>query len=94
MAPEVALACPRELGEDYSNSSFSPSTLGLVAKQGKRSPGSVLTPPSTHPTDIYRCLKRRLGRTLRRLHSKRHLVKAKKSPSHKLFGVKGGAASP
>ena len=43
--------------------------------------GSTLAPPSTHPADIYRRLKRRLGRTLRGLHGKRRLVRTRKSTS-------------
>ena len=38
---------------------------------------------------VYRRLKRRLGRTLRGLHCKRHLVIHGKSPSYKLTGTEG-----
>ena len=88
VASEKTLARSREFRENYPNSSVTPSAFRLVAKRGKRSPGSALTSPPTRPTDIYRRLKRRLGRTLRGLHSKRHLVSARKSASHKFLGAK------
>ena len=44
---------------------------------------STPAPSSARRSDIYRCLKRRLGRTLRRLHCKRRLVPSRRSPSYK-----------
>ena len=69
VAPETTLACAREPGKDYSNSSLSPSTPGLVVRREQCPQGATFAPPATHPTDIYRRLKRRLGRTLRGIHS-------------------------
>ena len=43
---------------------------------------------------LYRCLKRRLGCSLRPLHSKRILVSSRKSITHKLSGIKGCLAGP
>ena len=44
-------------------------------------------------SDFYRRLKRRLGCSLRRLHSKRHLVSSRKSTTYKFLGTKGCLAS-
>ena len=44
---------------------------------------------------LYRCLKRRLGCSLKRFHSKQHLVSSRKSITHtKLSGIKGCLTGP
>ena len=48
----------------------------------------TLAPPSTRSSAVYRCLKRRLGSTLKGLHCKRCLVTPRKSPPHKFLGAK------
>ena len=45
-------------------------------------------------SNLYRCLKRRLGCSLRQLHSKRHLVSSRKSSSCKFSGTKNCLAGP
>ena len=45
--------------------------------------GPTHAPPSARSINFYRCLKRRLGCSLRRFHSKRRLVRARKSPTYK-----------
>ena len=90
VALEVALACPRELVKDYSNSPLSPSTPKLVVKRVQRTPGPTITPSSTRSANVYRRLKRRLGCTLRGLHCKMHLV-ASTSICY-FFGVKSSLA--
>ena len=66
-----------------------PSPAPSMVDQGDK----CLTRPASAPfaschSNLYRCLKRRLGCSLRRLHSKRHLVSSRKSPSYKLPGTK------
>ena len=51
---------------------------------------TALAPFESCFANLYRCLKRRLGCSLRRLHSKRRLVSSRKSSSHKLPGTKSG----
>ena len=92
VASKTALACAREPGKDYSNSSLSPSTPGLVARREQCSQGATFAPPATRPTDIYRRLKRRLGRTLRGIHSKRRLVGTRKSPPYQFLGTQGSSS--
>ena len=50
--------------------------------------GQPLHPFVSCHSDLYRCLKRRLGCSLRRLHGKRHLVSSRKSSSYKFPGTK------
>ena len=84
VASKKTLACAREPGKDYSNSPLSSSTPGVVVGREQCAQGATFAPPSARPTDIYRRLKRRLGRTLRGIHSKRRLVGARKSPLYQL----------
>ena len=93
VAPEKKLACPRNIRKAHSGSPVPPSSLGLVAGQGKCANGSTFTPSSARSLAVYRCLKRRLGRTLRRLHCKRRLVSRGKSSPHKFSRTKSSPAS-
>ena len=70
---------------------LSPSTPGLVVRREQCTQGSALAPPATHPTYIYRRLKRRLGRTLRGIHSKRRLDGTRKPPPHQFLGSSSGS---
>ena len=82
MAPEKALACPRISGEDHPNSFFSPCSSKMVVGSNQGALRSTFTPSSTRPPAVYRRLKRRLGRSLRRLHGKRRLVRVRKRLTH------------
>ena len=92
VASKMTLACAREPGKDYSNPSLSPSTPGLVVRREQCTQGATFAPPATRPTYIYRRLKRRLGRTLRGIHSKRRLVGTRKSPPYQFLGTQGGSS--
>ena len=92
MAPEKALACPGISGKGHSNSFISPCTSKVVVGPGQGALRSTLTPSSTRPSTVYRRLKRRLGRSLRRLHGKRSLVKVRKRLTHKFVGAQGSPA--
>ena len=65
VASKRTLACAREPGKDYSNPPLSSSTPGLVVGKEQCTKGATFAPPSARPTNIYRRLKRRLGRALR-----------------------------
>ena len=91
VASKKTLACAGEPGEDYSGSPFSSPTPGLVVGRDQCAKRATLA-PSAHPTDFYRRLKRRLGRTLRGIHSKRRLVRTRKSPPHQLLGTQGSSS--
>ena len=83
VAPEETLACPGSPRESYSGPPVAPSSFGLVVGRGQCAEGSTPAPSSARRSTIYRRLKRRLGRTLRRLHCKRRLVPPRRPPSYK-----------
>ena len=93
VASKTTLACAREPGKDYSNSPLSSSTPGVVVGREQCAQGATFAPSSARPTDIYRRLKRRLGHTLRGIHSKRRLVGARKSPPYQFLGTQGSSSS-
>ena len=64
----------------YSNSleSEDDTTRGMVVRPQKRATRRVSPPKGTRKTDLYRCLKRRLGRTLRSQVNRRGLVSRRK----------------
>ena len=88
VAPQKALEGPRISGKGNSSSKV-PSPAPSMVDQGDKCPARPASASfaSCH-SSLYRCLKRRLGCSLRRLHSKWHLVSSGKSPSYKLPGTK------
>ena len=93
VAPQETLESPGISGKGDSNSGVSPSAPAVVDPGGKCPEGSTLTPPTTRSANLYRRLKRRLGCSLRRLHSKRYLVSARKQVAHKLLRTKSRVVS-
>ena len=93
VAPQEALESPRISGKGDPNSEVSPAVPAVVDPRGKCPKGSALTPPATRSSNLYRRLKRRLGCSLRRLHSKRYLVSARKQVAHKLLRTKSRVVS-
>ena len=53
-----------------------------------------ITPSKTCSAHIYRRIKRRVGRSLKRVHCKRVLVGAGKQAAHKLSGTQSSVSSP
>ena len=94
VAPQETLEGSRVTGKgDPSPKDSSPTSL--VVDQGSK----CLTRPTPAPiapcpSRLYRHLKRRLGCSLRQLHSKRLLVSSRKSITHKLSGIKGCLTGP
>ena len=66
----------------------------MVAARGKCLSRSAFTPTLPCSSDLYRCLKKRLGRSIRRPHSKRDLVPTRKQVTCKLLGTKSGLSDP
>ena len=89
VAPQKALEGPRITGKRDSSSKDSPSAPGVVDQGDECLARSTSTPSASCHSSLYRRLKRRLGCSLRRLHSKRHLVSSRKSTAHKFPGTKG-----
>ena len=75
-----------------SNSFISPCTSKVVVGPGQGALWSTLTPSSTRPSTVNGRLKRRLGRSLRRLHGKRSLVRVRRRLAHKFVGAQGSPA--
>ena len=92
VAPQTALACAGSTGKGYSGSNVSPTSPGLVARRRQRAPGSTLAPFAARPSSLYRRFKRRLGRSLRRLHGKRPLVRGK--VAHKFSRAQSSLSGP
>ena len=87
VASEEALACPGIIGKDYPSASVPSFTPEVVVEPKQCPKRSAFTPTSTHSSAVYRRLKRRLGCSLRRLHSKRPLVHTRKRLAHKFAGT-------
>ena len=89
VASEETLACPGVIGKDYPSASGPSYTPEVVVEPQKCPKRSAFTPTSARSSAVYRRLKRRLGCSLRRLHSKRPLVHTRKRLSYKLAGTQG-----
>ena len=67
-------------------------TRGMVVRPSKCATRRTSPPQGTRKTDIYRRLKRRLGRSLRSKLYKRALVSFRKAPSHQPIRNEGGSS--
>ena len=90
VAPKTTLENSRIPGKGDSGSKVSSPTPSMVDQGDKCLNRTALAPFESCRANLYRRLKRRLGCSLRRLHSKRRLVSSRKSSSHKLPGTKSG----
>ena len=71
-----------------------PPPLKVVAGGKQCASRSTITPSNTCSADIYRRIKRRVGRSLKRMHCKGNLDPSRKQVAHKSLGTKGGLSSP
>ena len=94
MAFKEALACPRSPGKDHSPAKVSPCSSEVVVRPQQGSERSTFTPLMTRPPTVYRRLKRRLGRILRRLHCKRPLVQTRRRLAHKFARTQSSFVGP
>ena len=67
-------------------------TWGMVVRPSKCATRRTSPPQGTRKTDIYRCIKRRLGRSLRSKIYRRALVSFRKAPSHQPIRNEGGSS--
>ena len=56
--------------------------------------GVIITPPESCSANLYKCIKRRMGCSLRGTHCKGNLVPLRKQVTHKLSGTKGSLSGP
>ena len=83
-----------ESGESHPDSQVPSSPPALVVKGGKPPARPKLAPPSSHGSDLYRRIKRRLGRTFRRLYHQGRLVCAGKQIAYQFPRIEGGFIGP
>ena len=88
MAPQKQLEDTGISREGYSSTQVPAPTLTMVARGRQCTPRSTITPNKTCSANLYRRIKRRVGRSLKRAHCKRVLVSAGKQAAHKLSGTK------
>ena len=75
------------------NSKVPAPPLTMVAKGRQCSHRPNITPNKTCSANLYRCIKRRVGRSLKQTHYKRVLVPTRKQAAHKLSGTKSSLSS-
>ena len=89
VALEKQLESTRITRKGDTHSQVAPPSLKVVA--GKQcSSRSTITPIKTCSADIYRHIKRRVGRSLKRTHCKGNLVSSRKQVAHKSLGAQSG----
>ena len=88
VASQKQLEGTRISREDYPSTKNPAPSLTMVARRRQCSLRSTITPSTTCSADIYRRIKRRVGRSFKRVHCKRVLVSAGKQAAHKLSGTK------
>ena len=92
VASQEQLEVAGNAGEDHPHSKITPPTSRVVAGGKQCYHRSTLTPSSTCTADLYRRIKRRVGRSLKRTHGKGKLVTPRKQAVHKLSRVKGSSS--
>ena len=93
MAPQKQLedsGVPRK--EDSFTQIFTPPPT-MVAKRKQCSNRPTTTPNTACSASLYRRIKRRVGRSLKRVHCQRNLVPTRKQTTHKLSGTRGSFSS-
>ena len=84
VAPQKQLEGPRDNGKGHSHPKVTPSTSEMVAGGKKSYHRLTITPTKTCSADLYRRIKRRMGRSLKRAHGKWKLVSSGKQTAYKL----------
>ena len=92
VASQKQLESARDNGKDHPHSKITPPTSKMVAGGKQCSYRSTITPTKTCAADLYRRIKRRVGRSLKRAHGKGKLVTPRKQTAHKLSRVKGSSS--
>ena len=71
-----------------------PPTSEMVAGGRQCTRRSTITPTKTCSTNLYRCIKRKVGHSLKQAQCKGKLVSSRKQTTSKLSGAKGGLSGP
>ena len=88
VASQKSLESTRVTRKGHSFTQVPASTFTMVAGGEQHAPRSTITPNKTCSASLYRHIKRRVGRSLKRTHCKRVLVSTRKQAAHKLSGTK------
>ena len=83
MAPQKQLEGTRISGKDYPSAEVPAPALTMVVRRRQGSSRPTFTPSKTCSANFYRRIKRRVGRSLKRVHYKRVLVDTGKQATHK-----------
>ena len=94
MASQELLEDTRVPRKGDPNSQLSAPSFTMVATGRQRSHRPTITSFKACYTDLYRRIKRRVGRSLKRAHCQRDLVTARKQTAYKLFGTQGSVSCP
>ena len=94
VASEKSLENSRISRKIDSNSSRFTPTSGVVVKRAKCPRRSTITSPQPLFASLYRRLKRRLGRSLKRPYRQGHMVRTRKQNAHKFTGTESSVPSP
>ena len=94
VASQSSLEISDTSGHTNSLESEDDTTQGMVVRLSKCATRRTSPPQGTQKTDIYRRLKRRLGRSLRSKFYRRALVSFRKAPSHEPIRNEGGSFGP
>ena len=92
MAPQKPLENTRITRKGDPNSQIFAPSFTMVATGRRRSHRPTITPNKTCSANLYRRIKRRVGRSLKRTHCQRDLVTARKQTAYKLFGTRGSVS--
>ena len=92
VAPQAALENTRVTRKSDSNSQILVPSFAMVATGRQCSHRSTITPNKACSANLYRRIKRRVGRSLKRMHCQRDLVTARKQVAYKLFGTQGSVS--
>ena len=91
VAPQEQMENPTDFGEDHSHTQITPLTSEMVAGGGQCYHRPTPTPSSTCTANLYRRIKRRVGRSFKRAYGKGKLVTPRKQIAHKLSRVEGSS---
>ena len=93
VALEKQLEGPRVSGKGDPGSQVPPPPSKVVAGGRQCTTRSTFTPSKTCSANLYRRIKRRVGRSLRRAHCKRNLVSSREQITHKPVRAKSSIPS-
>ena len=93
VAPQKQLEGTGIFGKDHPSTQVPAPTFTVVVRRKQCFARSTTTPNKTCSANLYRRIKRRVGRSFKRAHCKGFLVSARKQNAHKLSGVKSSFPS-